>query len=331
MKNLPDNQFGLTAEDLAEICNFDHRNSPSLLSRLNTEFGGSEGVAINLRCNVLEGLERETETAINPQKHAKGRINPVSSSQDLVEKVNMAAKDAQLRQELFGKNVIPPPPSESILEMVVGQIKEDIILKVLIIGAAVVIALGTIICPATGWIEGITILVAVVIVLTVTSANDYSKDQKFKKLLLLQSDKKVRVIRGGVKDQISSWDLVVGDLIELSPGDEVAADGLYISGNVVSIDESPLTGETEPVKKSAANPFLFSGCQVNEGTALMIATAVGARSSGGQIQKMLNEAQNVETVLQQKLKVVAVQIGKIGVAAGITTFLGLVIRWAIFW
>jgi Ca2+-transporting ATPase len=142
---------------------------------------------------------------------------------------------------------------------------------------------------------------------------------------------KVRVVRGGHKDQISSWDLLVGDLIELSPGDEVPADGLFLHGTTISIDESPLTGESHQVKKNEENPFLFSGCQVNEGTGFMIATAVGERSSGGQIQKILNEQQGIETVLQEKLKVVAVQIGKIGVAAGIATFLALAIRLAINW
>ncbi|KAJ1558791.1 Calcium-transporting ATPase 10, plasma membrane-type, partial [Cladochytrium tenue] len=76
---------------------------------------------------------------------------------------------------------------------------------------------------------------------------------------------------------------------------------------------------------------MFSGCQVSEGAGLMLVTAVGVNSSGGQIQELLNEAQNEETVLQQKLKVVAVLIGKIGVAAGIATFLGLAIRWSVDW
>jgi Ca2+-transporting ATPase len=139
------------------------------------------------------------------------------------------------------------------------------------------------------------------------------------------------VVRGGHKDQISSWDLMVGDLIELVPGDEVPADGIYLHGTELSIDESPLTGESHAMRKNEENPFLFSGCQVNVGMGYMVATAVGERSSGGQIQKILNEQQGIETVLQEKLKVVAVQIGKIGVAAGIATFLALAIRLAVNW
>ena len=105
------------------------------------------------------------------------------------------------------------------------------------------------------------IVIAVFIVLGVTAGNDWSKERKFKKLMLLQSDKKVRVIRGGIKNEISSWDIVVGDLVELVTGDEVPADGIFVRGNRLIIDESPLTGETFPVKKDANAPFLFSGCQ----------------------------------------------------------------------
>jgi Ca2+-transporting ATPase len=116
-----------------------------------------------------------------------------------------------------------------------------------------------------------------------------------------------------------------------SVGDEVPADGIFVRGNRCVVDESPLTGESIPVKKGPQAPFLFSGCQVSEGSGLMLVTSVGPRSSGGKIQELLNEAQNNETVLQQKLKVVAVLIGKVGVAAGILTFIGLSIRWAISW
>jgi P-type Ca2+ transporter type 2C len=106
---------------------------------------------------------------------------------------------------------------------------------------------------------------------------------------------------------------------------------LFVTGNRLVIDESPLTGESLPVKKSATSPYLFSGCQVSEGSGRMLVTAVGTRSSGGQIQELLNEAQSEETVLQQKLKIVAVLIGKVGFASGLATFIGLTIRLVIIW
>jgi Ca2+-transporting ATPase len=215
--------------------------------------------------------------------------------------------------------------------MIWETILEDFIIKTLIAGAAVTIILGLAIdgVSSKSWVEGVAILVAVVIVLTVTAGNDYSKDKKFKKLLLLQSDKKTKLIRGGKVDQVSSWDLLVGDIVELVVGDEIPADGIFIKGNRVVIDESPLTGESVGVKKTNKAPFLFSGCQVSEGTLSMLVTAVGPRSSGGKIQVMLSEAQTQETVLQTKLRELAILIGKIGMAAGLLTFFGLLIPYLI--
>jgi Ca2+-transporting ATPase len=130
----------------------------------------------------------------------------------------MTPADLAQRQNAFGQNIIPPPESATILEIVWETILDDPIIKILIVGAIIILALGTAIHPKDGWLEGVAIVVAVFIVLSVTAGNDYSKDKKFKKLLLLQTDKKVKVIRSGFKDQISSWDILVGDIIEINLG-----------------------------------------------------------------------------------------------------------------
>ncbi|ORZ29734.1 hypothetical protein BCR44DRAFT_1494089 [Catenaria anguillulae PL171] len=285
--------FAITADQLGNVVNFDERANTEQTKLLNAKYGGVDGLAYFLRTHLETGLE-------------------------VTDPTTMDAVDAIPRQEAFGVNLVPPPPSQTILEMIIENIKEDPIIKILILGAIVTLIIGGI--QGDGWVEGIAILSAVAIVLTVTAGNDYSKDKKFKRLLLLQSDKKTKVIRGGRKDQISSWDVMVGDLVELVIGDEIPADGVLVRGNRLVVDESPLTGESIPVKKSAKSPFLFSGCQASEGTGIMLVTAVGARSSGGKIQALLSEAQGQETVLQSKLRGMALSIGKMGFMAGITTF-----------
>ncbi|KAJ3371492.1 Calcium-transporting ATPase 10, plasma membrane-type [Kappamyces sp. JEL0680] len=317
---LDDNQvssFDISIDDLGEIVNFDRRSDKMLLDVLNVSFDGIHGLARRLKTDLANGIPLRFPHQFNM---------PVKGSS---KGPDMTALDFQERCDVFGENIIPPPRSETILEIVWGTIVDDPILKILIVGAVVVLSVGTAICPSQGWIEGLAIVIAVFIVLTVTAGNDYSKDRKFKKLMLLQTDKRCRVIRGGVKNEISSWDILVGDVVELVVGDEVPADGIYVSGNRLIIDESPLTGETVPCKKDAKSPFLFSGCQVSEGSGLMLVTAVGVQSSGGKIQELLNAAQDEMTPLQEKLKDVAILIGKVGVIAGVITFLGLAIRWGI--
>jgi hypothetical protein len=66
---------------------------------------------------------------------------------------DMTAMDGQERCDIFGENIIPPPRSASILEIVWETIVDDPILKILILGAIVVLSVGTAICPTQGWIE----------------------------------------------------------------------------------------------------------------------------------------------------------------------------------
>lgn len=316
------NHFPVTSAVLSKLVNFDERNSKELIVQLK-KYGGTPGIAKLLSVDLEKGLVSKSEQEMIQKSKIKAKKGKNSES------VIHSVTDGEIRQKEFGLNFVEPPETDSIFKMIWETIKEDTIIKVLLFGALLTLIIGVARHPADGWIDGTAIMVAVVIVLSVTAGNDYSKDKKFKKLLMLQSEKKTKVLRDGKVDQISSWDIVVGDIVELQPGDEVPADGLFVSGNRLQIDESPLTGETLPVKKNPENPFLFSGCQVGEGSGFMLVTAVGPKSSAGQIQALLNEKQREETALQEKLAYAAVQIGQVGVAAGLFTFIGLTIRWAI--
>lgn len=123
-------------------------------------------------------------------------------------------------------------------------------------------------------------------------------EKKFRKLLMLQSSIKVKVVRDGLLDEISSWDLLAGDIVQLATGDEIPADGLYIRGEKMIVDESALTGESLPVHKSADIPYLFSGCHVTEGKGFMLVAAVGTSSTAGKIQEILSKRQKELTPLQ---------------------------------
>lgn len=69
-----------------------------------------------------------------------------------------------------------------------------------------------------GWLEGASILMAVVIIVTVTSANNYIKDQQFQKLNAIANAKNVNVYRGGDLVNMSVYDLLVGDIVEIETG-----------------------------------------------------------------------------------------------------------------
>jgi P-type E1-E2 ATPase len=83
-----------------------------------------------------------------------------------------------------------------------------------------------------GWIEGTAIVVAVLVVATVTAGNDYSKEQQFRTLnAAAESDKKVKTVRNGAQLLLAVSDLLVGDVLILETGDKIPADGVLLQAD----------------------------------------------------------------------------------------------------
>jgi P-type E1-E2 ATPase len=87
--------------------------------------------------------------------------------------------------------------------------------------------------PKWGWIEGVSIYVAIIIIVTITSGNDYVKDKQFVELSSHVKDENIAVIRGkyGVTQSVNIFDLVVGDVILLETGARVPADCVVIESS----------------------------------------------------------------------------------------------------
>jgi len=178
-----------------------------------------------------------------------------------------------------------------------------------------------------GWIEGTAIIVAVLVVASVTAGNDYNKEQQFRKLNDVSEDMKIKVIRNSISSQVSVHDIQVGDLVILEAGDKICADGILLNSDDLKCNESAMNGEGRDAKKDAkSHPWMFSGCQVIEGRGTMIVVAVGPNSQWGRI-KALAEKEIEPTPLQKNLEDLAETIGKIGVFAALITFIALVLQW----
>jgi Ca2+-transporting ATPase len=111
---------------------------------------------------------------------------------------------------------------------------------------------------------------AVSIVVMVSSLNDYQKEKQFRKLNARKEDRKVKVIRDGQQVQISVFDLQVGDIMTVEPGDLISVDGVLVTSHNLKADESSATGESDLIKKQAygpdcVDPFMISGSKINEG------------------------------------------------------------------
>lgn len=132
------------------------------------------------------------------------------------------------------------------------------------------------------------------------------------------------------------YDVTVGDVLHLEPGDAVPADGVFIAGHGIKCDESSATGESDQMKKTGGHevwqrmqdgtaekkldPFIISGSKVLEGVGTYLVTSVGVNSSFGKIMMSL-QTESEQTPLQVKLGKLANWIGGLGSgAAGLLFF-----------
>lgn len=103
--------------------------------------------------------------------------------------------------------------------------------------------------PSVKWVEGVAIIVAILLVVTIGSINDYQKEKQFRKLNAKKEDRFVKATRSGATLLISVHDVQVGDILHIEPGDIIAVDGVFIEGHNLRCDESAATGEADAVKK----------------------------------------------------------------------------------
>ncbi|KAK9291104.1 hypothetical protein L1049_009291 [Liquidambar formosana] len=233
------------------------------------------------------------------------------------------------RKKIYGLNRYTEKPPKSFI-MFVWEALQDLTLIILMVCAVVSIGVGL----ATeglpkGMYDGLGIILSVFLVVIVTAISDYRQSLQFRDLDKEKKEIKIQVTRDGYRQKVSIYDLVVGDIVHLSIGDQVPADGIFISGYSMLIDESSLSGESEPVNIDEEKPFLLSGTKVQDGSGKMLVTSVGMRTQWGKLMETLNEGGEDETPLQVKLNGVATIIGKIGLAFAVLTFVVLTVRFLV--
>ena len=256
-------------------------------------------------------------------------------------------KDFEGREDEFGSNKVFVEPVPHFCHFVWEALK-DLMVRILILAAIVSIVLGCTFSddPSKDWVDGVSIVVAVLIVVLVGSITDYQKEKKFHELNEVQSEgTKYKLIRNGQPEDHISDDLLVGDLIMINYGDIMAADILLIEGNGIKMDESALTGESDAMKKEKfdkcnemlksgnkklPSPLILSGTNCIEGSGKGIVIAVGDHSQKGIIRRTVDNAQeDSKTPLELKLERIAGLIGYFGIGAGIVTLIALIIRFGI--
>uniref|UniRef100_F7C693 Calcium-transporting ATPase n=1 Tax=Callithrix jacchus TaxID=9483 RepID=F7C693_CALJA len=267
-------EFGCTMEELRSLMEL--RGTEAVV-KIKETYGDTEAICRRLKTSPVEGLPG-------------------------------TAPDLEKRKQIFGQNFIPPKKPKTFLQLV-WEALQDVTLIILEIAAIISLGLSFYHPPGegnegcataqggaedegeaeAGWIEGAAILLSVICVVLVTAFNDWSKEKQFRGLQSrIEQEQKFTVVRAGQVVQIPVAEIVVGDIAQVKYGDLLPADGLFIQGNDLKIDESSLTGESDQVRKSVdKDPMLLSGTHVMEGSGRMLVTAVGVNSQTGIIFTLL--------------------------------------------
>ena len=233
-----------------------------------------------------------------------------------------AAAAARLQAE--GPNELPTARPRNLLAAILGILREPMIL--LLVGAgAIYLFLGEL-------RDSLVLLVSIAVVLGISLYQERKTERALEALRDLSSPRAL-VVRDGRQRRIAGREVVRGDIVILSEGDRVPADGVVLSAVNLSIDESLLTGESLPVRKASSVapfkeigrpggddlPFVFSGTMVVQGQGFAEIEATGAGTELGRIGKALQAVEPGTTRLQTEVNRLA------GIMATIALSLCLVI------
>ncbi len=216
----------------------------------------------------------------------------------------LSGEEVRRRTGQYGPNKLSEGKKKSVPQIFFEQFKD--LLVVILLIAAVISALSE-------NVESTIVIFAVLVLNAILGTAQYVKAEKSLESLKAMSAPSAKVLRGGVRLEIPSADVVPGDIVLLEAGDMVVADGRILENFSLKVNESSLTGESEGVDKTAEaitaeqvalgdqKNMVFSGSLVTYGRATVLVTATGMETELGKIAALMNQTQQRKTPLQESL------------------------------
>jgi len=224
----------------------------------------------------------------------------------------LTSKQATDRHKTFGLNELLVGEEEPIWKKYLEQFKNPLII-LLLCSAFVSLAMQQ-------FDDAASITLAIVIVVTVGFVQEYRSEQTLEKLKKLVPPV-CTCLRDGREEVFEAKNLTPGDVVLLATGDRVPADIRLVTTHDISIDESSLTGETEPVRKSTQpvppsnsnGPShmvntAFMGTMVSSGHGTGLVVATGEKTQFGQVFRMMSDEESPQTPLQNAMNLLGKQL-----------------------
>jgi len=242
----------------------------------------------------------------------------MKESSEVGELQGLSPGEAALRLGRDGYNEIASAKKRSVLHIAFEVLKEPMFL-LLLAGGAIYMFLGDM-------EESMMLFFFVLVVMGITFYQERKTERALEALRDMSSPRAL-VIRGGLPLRIPGREVVVDDLVVLVEGDRVPADASVISSSNLLVDESLLTGESMPVRKSRSegdasavrpggddSPRVWSGTLVVQGHGVSKVSSTGASTELGKIGKALKSLEEEETPLRRQTGRLVNQLAAIGLA-----------------
>lgn len=215
----------------------------------------------------------------------------------------LTQNQAKENQKKYGKNELAEGKKKNPFILFLEQYK-DFLVIILIIAA--------IISGVLGDIESAIVIFVVITINAILGTVQHIKAEQSLDSLKEMSAPTAKVIRDGEIKVVEGKDVTVGDIVVIEAGDYVCSDGRIIENASLKVDESAMTGESEPIEKQETvldgeKPLgdrvnmLYSGSFATYGRAKMVVTSVGMETEIGKIASLLKSTQEKKTPLQESL------------------------------
>lgn len=217
----------------------------------------------------------------------------------------LSAEEAARRLREFGPNDLPSAAPKRWWHTA-REVATEPMLSLLLVAGGIYFFLGE---P----VDGAVLMSFVVVVMGITLVQERRTERAIEALRDMSSPRAL-VVRDGVQRRIPGPEVVVGDLVVLAEGDRIPADGVMVESRSLSVDESLLTGESVPVRKTSSptdaemgapggdgTSHVFSGTLVVSGQGMCVVKATGSRTEMGRIGNAISGVSPERTGLQKEV------------------------------
>lgn len=255
---------------------------------------------------------------------------------EAIGKTGLTSQEVAESREKYGVNVLSPAQRTPLWKAFLAKFRDPLII-ILLVAGGLSIAISFYEYCGLGqsfsvFFEPIGIFVAIMLATGLAFLFEVKAEKEFRILNQVNDEEPVTVVRDGYSVEIPKRDVVVGDVVVLSTGNEIPADGILFQSTDMSVDESTLTGE--PVACKSADPAdadpdatfptdrVLRGTKIMEGHGMMVVDAVGDATENGKVFEAAQIDDSVRTPLDEQLGRLGKLVSRMSYAVAVMIVIG---------